>query len=64
MNEAKFDALEDYATSPLFNDAERAALGYVTELIARQESEARHFCAAGHILFRARDLRNCLAGRE
>ena len=24
MNEAKFDALEDYATSPLFSDAERA----------------------------------------
>jgi AhpD family alkylhydroperoxidase len=32
MNEAKFDALEDYATSPLFNEAERAALDYVTEL--------------------------------
>ena len=32
MNEAKFDALGDYATSPLFNDAERAALDYVTEL--------------------------------
>jgi alkylhydroperoxidase family enzyme len=32
MNEARFDALEDYATSPLFNDAERAALDYVTEL--------------------------------
>jgi AhpD family alkylhydroperoxidase len=32
MNEAKFDALEDYAVSPLFNEAERAALDYVTEL--------------------------------
>lgn len=32
MNEAKFDALEQYRTSPLFNDAERAALEYVTEL--------------------------------
>lgn len=32
MNQAKFDALEDYAASPLFNDAERAALNYVTEL--------------------------------
>ena len=32
MNEAKFDALEEYRTSPLFNDAERAALDYVTEL--------------------------------
>jgi hypothetical protein len=32
MNQAKFDALEQYSTSPLFNDAERAALDYVTEL--------------------------------
>ena len=32
MNEAKFDALDEYATSPLFSEAERAALDYVTEL--------------------------------
>ena len=32
MNQAKFDALESYATSPLFSDGERAALDYVTEL--------------------------------
>jgi alkylhydroperoxidase family enzyme len=32
MNEAKFDALEEYRTSPLFTEAERAALDYVTEL--------------------------------
>ena len=32
MNQAKFDALEQYATSPLFSAAERAALDYVTEL--------------------------------
>ncbi len=32
MNEAKFDALDEYATSPLFTEAERAALDYVTEL--------------------------------
>ncbi len=32
MNQAKFDALEDYPTSPLFTAAERAALDYVTEL--------------------------------
>jgi len=32
MNEAKFDALGEYASSPLFNEAERAALDYVTEL--------------------------------
>jgi alkylhydroperoxidase family enzyme len=32
MNEAKFDALDQYRTSDLFTDAERAALDYVTEL--------------------------------
>src|SRR5262245_7444262 len=32
MNEAKFDALDEYKTSPLFTDAERSALDYVTEL--------------------------------
>jgi alkylhydroperoxidase family enzyme len=32
MNEAKFNALQQYGTSPLFTDAERTALDYVTEL--------------------------------
>lgn len=32
MNEAKFDALDEYSTSPLFSEAERAALDYVTQL--------------------------------
>ena len=32
MNEAKFDALDQYRTSPLFSDAERSALDYVTQL--------------------------------
>lgn len=32
MNQAKFDALGEYRTSPLFTEAERAALDYVTEL--------------------------------
>jgi alkylhydroperoxidase family enzyme len=32
MNQAKFDALEHYQTSPLFTDADRAALAYATEL--------------------------------
>jgi alkylhydroperoxidase family enzyme len=32
MEEAKFDALDQYHTSSLFSDAERAALDYVTEL--------------------------------
>lgn len=33
MNESKFDALENYATSPLFTEADRAMLDYVTELV-------------------------------
>ena len=32
MNEAKFDALPEYGTSPAFSEAERAALDYVTAL--------------------------------
>ena len=32
MNEAKFDALSDYKTSPLFTEAERSVLDYTTEL--------------------------------
>ncbi|NLR61672.1 carboxymuconolactone decarboxylase family protein [Chitinophaga polysaccharea] len=32
MDEAKFDALEHYSTSPLFSAAERVALDYVTDL--------------------------------
>ena len=32
MNEAKFDALDEYRTSTFFTEGERAALDYVTEL--------------------------------
>jgi alkylhydroperoxidase family enzyme len=37
MNEAKFGALEQYHTSTLFTDAERAALDYVTELTTHKK---------------------------
>jgi alkylhydroperoxidase family enzyme len=37
MNEAKFDALDQYRTSTLFTDAERVALDYVTELTKNKE---------------------------
>ena len=43
MNEAKFDALGDYRTSPLFNEAERAALDYVTELTRNRSAAAETF---------------------
>jgi len=50
MNQEKFDALEDYQTSPLFSEGERAALDYVTELTRDKkvnpetfERMARHY---------------------
>jgi alkylhydroperoxidase family enzyme len=43
MNEAKFDALADYETSPLFSEAERAALDYVTELTRDKKVEPETF---------------------
>src|ERR1700677_3546636 len=33
MNQAKFDALDNYKTSPLFSEKERSALDYITELV-------------------------------
>jgi alkylhydroperoxidase family enzyme len=43
MNEVKFDALEHYGTSPLFTDAERAALDYVAELTKNKKVDADTF---------------------
>ena len=49
MNEAKFDALEQYSTSPLFTDAERTALDYVTELTRYKEVNPNTFAhMSGH----------------
>jgi alkylhydroperoxidase family enzyme len=45
MNEAKFDALEQYSTSPLFTDAERAALDYVTELTKNKKVKPGTFAS-------------------
>ena len=43
MNQAKFDALEQYRNSPLFTDAERAALDYVTELTKEKKVNSETF---------------------
>ena len=43
MNEAKFDALRDYKTSPMFSEAERSALDYVTELTRDKKVEPQTF---------------------
>jgi alkylhydroperoxidase family enzyme len=49
LNEAKFDALGDYQTSPLFSDAERALLDYVTELTRDRQVKPETFARlAGH----------------
>ena len=43
MNEAKFDALDEYRTNSLFTEAERAALDYVTELTKHKSVHADTF---------------------
>ena len=45
MNQAKFDALEEYGTNTLFTDAERAALDYATELTKNKEVDPDTFGA-------------------
>lgn len=42
-NEAKFDALDQYSTSTLFTEAERAALDYVTELTREKKVNPETF---------------------
>jgi alkylhydroperoxidase family enzyme len=43
MNQEKFDALDQYSTSPLFTDAERAMLDYVTELTRDRRVDPEKF---------------------
>jgi alkylhydroperoxidase family enzyme len=40
---ARFDALADYRTSPLFTEAERAALDYATELTSNKDVDPNTF---------------------
>jgi alkylhydroperoxidase family enzyme len=48
MNQAKFDALDQYAASPLFTEAERAALDYVTELTRDKRVDPAVFARMAH----------------
>jgi alkylhydroperoxidase family enzyme len=48
MNQAKFDALEEYSTSALFSDRERAALDYVTELTKEKRVDPKTFARLSH----------------
>lgn len=43
MNQEKFDALDQYQTSPLFSQAERAALNYVTILAKEKKADPKIF---------------------
>ena len=43
MNQAKFDALEEYRTDPAFSDGERAMLDYVTELTRDRKADPATF---------------------
>lgn len=43
MNEAKFDALDHYATSPLFSEGEKTVLDYVTELTRDKKVDPQVF---------------------
>ncbi len=43
MNQAKFDALEDYDSNPLFTAAERAALDYATQLTREKTVDSSTF---------------------
>jgi alkylhydroperoxidase family enzyme len=43
MNEGKFDAIEDYKTSPLFSEAERTALDYATQLTKDKKVDRQDF---------------------
>ena len=49
MDQTKFDALEEYWTSQLFSDRERAALDYATELTRDKKVSPQTFARmAGH----------------
>ncbi len=43
MNQAKFDALEEYGSNPLFTAAERAALDYTTQLTREKRIDPSKF---------------------
>jgi alkylhydroperoxidase family enzyme len=48
MNQAKFDALEHYQTSPLFTEAERAVLDYATVLTKEKRVDPDAFGRMSH----------------
>jgi len=57
MNEAKFDALEQYGTSTLFTDPERAVLDYVTDLTKDKKVDPDTFARLSRYYSSARSVR-------
>jgi len=57
MNEAKFDALEQYSTSSLFAEKERAALDYATELTRNKKVNPETLPGCPAIIPNARSAR-------
>ena len=55
MNQAKFDALEEYKTNSLFSEKERAALDYATEL-TKEKKVAPETFAQLHRHFSEREI--------
>ena len=58
MNEAKFDALDQYLTNPQFTDAERAALDYATELTKGKKLTRTRLLVCPAIIPTARSARS------
>jgi alkylhydroperoxidase family enzyme len=48
LNEQKFNAMEEYQTSPFFSDRERAALDYVTMLVRDKRMDKETFEKLAH----------------
>ena len=64
MNQAKFDALDEYGTSALFSDGERAMLDYVTELTRDKKVNPETFARMRSYYSGTRDMRDRVAGGE
>ncbi|MDR3650474.1 MAG: hypothetical protein P4L20_15375 [Acidimicrobiales bacterium] len=62
-NAARFDALAEYHTSPLFTDAERAALDYATELTSNKQVTANTFSRSPATTASGRSVTSCGSSR-
>ena len=63
-NVPRFDVLAEYRTSPLFTDAERAALDYATELTSNKDVAPDTFVRLARHYSEREDLRHRVARRQ